>query len=922
MNLLKILDGTPEPPIIDLHLDLINDSGDYALPTPMYDFQKELTDQIVSLHYPDILKYCELGDSRDIIVKLLEICIGNCRAVATHPYLLIDHYMPKNLFMRDMPAKLAETSGKFNVLKDLINVIISTGPPGSGSKLGNNPKRHIAVVMTNAPRYFDLVEALLVGGCATNKWIRRYVGNPNKNNKPHPNADTVVHLVPADGIVTRDEEVLAATKFDVVILFDGLVDTELEYLRKLRTQNRRGEAVVIRLVPMRTIEHIQLYYERNPSEAEGKDILYRLVLSIVCLRDHVGTLPPDIVPIFNQKLSYLASPFFGDVFRSSARLTSFPAWPLPELPSIPKFTASDVERLLLTEVHFHYTPYDNGDELPPMGLAAANGGTIPTYYETKRLMSDYVTNPLRNDYDKLIGIHLNTFVGGHGTDNTKFTPNLLTHKLILQLNNAINAWEAVNEELEIYQHYASNTQQEKFGRRRLEFGKALLAITLDIDHAQLRVSIANKKLATRTCEIEALKAEIDASQAAVNEYLERVRNKITATTNGEANGEPMEVDEPEKATASAQESLEVKPDGLKVEDDAEQTSEKTKEALLAETVPLTTSKSQDPISMTTNSQSEPTKSEPTQPESKENSLQDNAQNQTGGSAPVQSANDLGTSEAFSNVEMATSETIGTAAPSNEPLTDDPSECASGLKEEPKKTDEVTAENSSVKPTTQDEDAKPRSPRVPDSAAGSSTASSLNPESSKPLVQTGNTDAVSLPNKVASELLAGSDGDGAQSHTLNGSATLDLTPNAVDELSQKNGSGYTSEFKTYYNNQLEVWRLQEKIKETLERIESKRDERAFIAKEVENCQKSIADSTQEIATTQKEIEAQKIKWEAVKASEIDERKRFAEANEVITKRIRQEKTTNDELRLNLAESLRLLRLTPHLKKRKGRTPNKT
>ena len=77
--------------------------------TNVADFQKELTDQIVSLHYPDILKYCELNDRREIIIKSLDICLENCQLVSNHPYLLIDHYMPKNLTFKQLPEKLVET---------------------------------------------------------------------------------------------------------------------------------------------------------------------------------------------------------------------------------------------------------------------------------------------------------------------------------------------------------------------------------------------------------------------------------------------------------------------------------------------------------------------------------------------------------------------------------------------------------------------------------------------------------------------------------------------------------------------------------------------------------------------------------------------------------------------------------------------
>lgn len=516
MNLLKILDGTPEPPIIDLDLGEINYSGDYHLPTPMYEFQKELTDQIVSLHYPDILKYCETNDSRDLIVKSLEICIENCMLVATHPYLLINHYMPKNLSMKDMPNKLADTSGKFTVLKDLMNVIIQNTK--------QRPK-HIGVVMKNSLKFFDLVEALLLR-CTGNKIIKRYIGNnvqreSKKNSKSGTPLDlsgspTTIHLLPHDGQFQRDEEGIPSIRFDALIVFDGYVDTETEFFQKIRTQNRRSECIIIRLVPMKTIEHCKLFYNK---ETDKEDYLYKLISSIVCLRDHIGTLPPDVFPIYNQKLTYLSHKFFDEVFKSSVRTGDFPGWPLPALPRIPKFTAIDVERSLLTEVHFHYTPYDaigtiSGDQLK------SKQEVKPTFYETRRLELEYITNPLKNSYTKLTGIH-----SGEGEEHpSTVNTSILTHKLILQLNDAFLCMDRAEAEDQSYVKFNEHEIQEKAGRREREMRIAVSKIFNDIDHAESRVNSANKWIIKKTEHMEKTKEKCKDLESKIANFLEE--NKI------------------------------------------------------------------------------------------------------------------------------------------------------------------------------------------------------------------------------------------------------------------------------------------------------------------------------------------------------------------------------------------------------------
>ncbi|KAK6198563.1 class II histone deacetylase complex subunits 2 and 3-domain-containing protein [Scheffersomyces amazonensis] len=514
MNLLKILDGTPEPPIIELDLETINESGDYHLPTPMYEFQKELTDQIVSLHYPDILKYCETNDSKDLIVKSLEICINNCMLVSTHPYLLINHYMPKNLTQKDMPNKLADTSGKFNVLKDLINVIISNSP---------SKTKNIAIVMNNNMKFLDLVDALLLG-CNGNKNVKRYSGNnvQRESKKQNKNSDsnTTIHLLPHDGLVQRDSEQLSTIKFDTIIVFDGYVDTEHEFIKQIRSQNRRGEAIIIRLVPMKTIEHCKVYYSKD---SDKKDYLYKLISSIVCLRDYIGNLPPDIFPIYNQKLTFLSSKFFDEVFRTSTR-SNFPPWPLPDLPKIPKFSAIDVESSLLTEVHYHYTPYDSTDLININGEEKARD-IKPSYYDSKRLQSDYVTNPLKNSYNQLIGIHSTSDTAG--VNNT----SILTHKLIMHLSYAYLAMQRCEEEYNGYIKFNEQESQARLGRREDPLKKTISNIYDDIDHAEARINSANKRVLKKLEEIDKVKLRINEIEELLEKFSDKNEIKDEKTLN-------------------------------------------------------------------------------------------------------------------------------------------------------------------------------------------------------------------------------------------------------------------------------------------------------------------------------------------------------------------------------------------------------
>ncbi|KAL6449774.1 HDA3 HDA1 complex subunit 3 [Candida maltosa Xu316] len=511
MNLFKILDTTPEPPIIDLDIQDINYSGDYQLSTPMYDFQKELIDQIISLHYPDILKYCELNDSRDIIIKSLNICIDNCLLVCSHPYLLIDHYMPKNLTFKELPSKLSETSGKFNVLKDLINVLFNTK-----NYVGVN----VGIVMNNAKNLFDLVDALLLGCNGINKNVKRYVGNNvlreskknsndngdnnNNNNNGHRNSGTnsYVHLIPHDGATSKEKSGLEKVKFDLLIVLDGTVDTKSDFFKGLRSQNRDTECVIIRLVPTKTIEHVKLHYAKN---TEDSDYLYKLISSIVCLRDFIGQLSPDIFPIYNQKLNYLSTKFFDKIL--TKKHGGFPGWPLPPLPKIPIFTPYDVERSLLTEVHFHYTPYGHRKKVAQFEK--------PSFYETRRLKSEYITNPLENSYNLLSGIY-------NDDENTLNNSSILTHKLLLQLNESFLKNNQLTEEISIFDKFNEPEIQDgdKIGRREKLMRCNVSNIINDVEHSDSRIASSNKMSIKKSESLETTNAKLKEQQELLEKFLD------------------------------------------------------------------------------------------------------------------------------------------------------------------------------------------------------------------------------------------------------------------------------------------------------------------------------------------------------------------------------------------------------------------
>ncbi|KAH3672722.1 hypothetical protein WICMUC_004128 [Wickerhamomyces mucosus] len=441
MDLFKILDTTPEPPIVNVHHSQ-NVSGDYWLPCPMSEYQKELTDQVISLHYSDILKYFETDDKDIVLLDSLEVLYLNSQLVATHPYMLVKHYLPKNLTAKDTPLNLAETSGKFQVLKDIISLI-------------DDKSLNVAVVGRSGYRLLDLIESLLLS-CRTN--IKRHYGNYIKDPSKIKTKDLkelTCHIIPSDISGFKIDET-----FDLVFSFD--ITSQNEFLRSLK---KTPKTPILRFVSTNSIDHIALYFRKEyNTELKTQDYLVDVTAATVVLRDRVGTLPPDLRPIYSKNLSYLKN-WFQD-------FTSTP-WPLPDVSPIKKYNSADVENSLLSEVHYEKK-------------TAAK--TRSTFYETKRLNQEYTSNPLK---DINFGI-LST--------NSNYQDSL-THKLLQNYNVLLKTLEISSEELKNIEQFKLLDEDFLLSDESKIIG--------EIDHIKSRIISANINSEKISPKIEILKHELE-----------------------------------------------------------------------------------------------------------------------------------------------------------------------------------------------------------------------------------------------------------------------------------------------------------------------------------------------------------------------------------------------------------------------------
>lgn len=534
MNLHALLDSPPEPPVLRPEIGAsANTSGDYGLLTPMLDFQMELTDQIVTLHYLDILKLAELqllaSQPDQYLLDSARTMHVNLALVATHPYLLIEDYMPKSLVAKDMPQKVRDTSGKFGVLGDMFALLQNTTlplnvgvaalakKPATGAKV--QPVDHTTETKRTArggarnANYgpHDLLEALLMGYKAN---IKRHHGtnlkDALKNKKTH---SLTAHILPP----VCDRKLAAALPpLDLLVVVDTSVD--VASYTKGRSPGRSAPPVV-RLVPANLVEHVVVlscpskYYEPVLTTNQ----LQAITNAVVVLRDQVGVIPPDLRPIFSTHLQFLA-----DWLAAPAAAP----WPLPDLPPLRDYSNQEMQRALMTEVKFHFS-YPDDEPRETSDAPAADVAWLAAYYQphhtpeahdqqrglyaSKRLKRDYMSNPL-NLLLELLGIKYSAnhplLVG----------PDMLTHRTMYELVRASRANELARGELELLQGSAPRRNLvREFSADQVGGAEALLreqedkvaAAVAAVAANEVRMSEAREKSTEASVEIDKLAETTD-----------------------------------------------------------------------------------------------------------------------------------------------------------------------------------------------------------------------------------------------------------------------------------------------------------------------------------------------------------------------------------------------------------------------------
>lgn len=167
----------------------------FYVPIGLTTIQRSLIEVLTQLHRSELLR-----------AEASETLLDNVRLITNHPFLLVDHYMPKKLLLMETHEKLLEASDLFNKLDKLIGVLQMT--------------QCKVLLIGSSVKELDLVEAFIMG---RDLCYKRYSGTslyePQeiKENKLTLLLVTKQQLIPqVDFVVSLDQKLVLDWNIPVI----------------------------------------------------------------------------------------------------------------------------------------------------------------------------------------------------------------------------------------------------------------------------------------------------------------------------------------------------------------------------------------------------------------------------------------------------------------------------------------------------------------------------------------------------------------------------------------------------------------------------------------------------------------------------------------------------------------------------------
>ncbi|SCV05583.1 LANO_0H10682g1_1 [Lachancea nothofagi CBS 11611] len=276
-------------------------SSNYCVPVGLTILQKDLIEILISIHArsllqfynnEDVYKFEESKGFTKLTLpalspqQLTSMLAANIRAIANHPFLLVEHYMPRQLLLMEPGERLIGASDKFQKMALLLDSLFSR----DRTKF---PKALQITILSHSVKELDLIEGYLLGKpvklrrlSGTSLFDEKHCYGESETRSSTPVLPTGYikdeyeygkrRAVPAlkdesDWVflatathLARSPTLMDEFCVDIVIGFDPLIDAGLECFQRMR---RTGKKVpLIKLMVEDSPDHYVLAHSNMKSE--------------------------------------------------------------------------------------------------------------------------------------------------------------------------------------------------------------------------------------------------------------------------------------------------------------------------------------------------------------------------------------------------------------------------------------------------------------------------------------------------------------------------------------------------------------------------------------------------------------------------------------------------------------------------------
>lgn len=461
----------------------------YVLPLGLTDVQRDLVELVVTLHRPSLLARLRGEDSlvkservpdpqylSD--VELEGLLDRNLVNIANHPYLLVEHFMPKRLLLMESHERLMNVSDKFSKFDKLLGAIGDLSID--------------VLVVGHSIKELDLIEAFVLGRKITYK---RYSGThlydgtktikttyessekkvSSKEDdyaprvKPQPVPQQVrLHLITTHQLTSS---AFTAVRPQFIVSFDALLDVKNPNLDWLRTAYTDGTTPIplIKLLVMQSHLHGLIANEDNILEDSSirsktlfSSLVNRQVDNTSQFNDACGTLFQNIRKFF---------------------ITPTPSnWPIQR---VPEFKIYDTEQIIAS-VEAEYSPisieWKNNKRLKMEQIVIPPNLTVSEYKSLlAKLTIERITlleKDIVDNQERLKSLRISSTLKHAADDSLKLSVGEVFKGSIKTKEDA----EAAEKRLERLQ-----VEYEKFHEKEIELEKKLGALEL-IEKGEVKLS--------------------------------------------------------------------------------------------------------------------------------------------------------------------------------------------------------------------------------------------------------------------------------------------------------------------------------------------------------------------------------------------------------------------------------------------------